>query len=267
MSLEDDFSQALREAAEASPPAPLGLMAAGAAQRGRRRKRRRAVAASAAAVAALGCLGALTLQLRPVAEAAGPSVATSPASSATPTAPAVASPSAPADSARLLELFKSKLPADLALSGPVRRDPVPGTRLDLMVAAYTASDGHGTGGVEISLGRVVPWPGWPANVEGCSDVPNCTTTAQPDGSYLTVYRPDRAVGGEQVWSACLRRPDGVTVLVSAGNVPGPGAGLMEPYPNAPLLSPAQLSALALDPVWLPLAGGLPASSPAAARRG
>ncbi|MFJ1705889.1 hypothetical protein [Kitasatospora sp. NPDC088346] len=257
MSPEDDFSHALRAAAQSAPPAPLELMAAGAAQRGRRRRRRHAVIASAAAVAALGCLGAFTLQLRPASEDAGRTPATAPAA-ASPSPSASAQ--APADAGRLLELFASKLPADLRLSRPVKHDPGPAgsPAAGLMTAGYTATDGRGTGGVEISISRGVPH-GRTAGDGGCGpDTADCTTAAQPDGSYLTVHRPERALGGEQVWRAVLRRPDGTVVSVSAGNVPGPGSGRSEPYPNAPLLSPDQLSALALDPAWPPMAAGLPA---------
>ena len=55
----------------------------------------------------------------------------------------------------------------------------------------------------------------------------------------------------------IQWPDG-EVKVIADNVPVPGSGRTELYPNAPLLSAAELSVLAVDPAWQRVAAGLPA---------
>jgi hypothetical protein len=82
-------------------------------------------------------------------------------------------------------------------------------------------------------------------------------TVQPGGAYLTVYLPDRPASGEQDWHASLQSPDGTTVTVSSGNIPGPGSDRHTPYPNGPLLTGPQLAALALDPAWHTAAAALP----------
>ncbi|MDH6115185.1 hypothetical protein P3T36_004104 [Kitasatospora sp. MAP12-15] len=256
MPFEDEFSHALREAAEASPPTSVELLAIGAAQRGRRRKRRRTVVASASAMAAMACVGVLTLQLRPSADVSSPSTVGTTADPATPAAtrklPPLTPVPAPVTSGQLLELFKAELPADLRLSNAMTQDGSAGGSVQL-TAAYTATDGHHTGGVEINLTRAPAHPGQRASVGPCSGgIPDCTTTAEPGGASLSLYLPAQAAGGEQNWTATLDRPDGSALTISAGNIPGPGSGRDTPYPNAPLLSAAQLTALALDPVWQPL---------------
>jgi hypothetical protein len=126
-----------------------------------------------------------------------------------------------------------------------------------MTAAYTVTDGTATGGVEVTVNRLAAGA-LPADAGGCeAGITGCTSVTQPDGARLTIHRPARAPGGEQLWDAYLRRPDGTMVTVSAGNIPGPGTGLTEPYPNGPLLTGDQLGALALDPVWRPFAASLP----------
>ncbi|MFI9275773.1 hypothetical protein ACIGXM_34495 [Kitasatospora sp. NPDC052896] len=258
MSFEDDFSHALREAAEAVPPAPLDLLVASAVRRGRRRRQRRAMVGAAGTVAALACVGALTLQLRSGAAPAAAEVDAAPHPKpvtsvlASPPGTAGATPSAPVSADRLLALFKSKLPADLRLSSPFTLDQTSGP-----VAAYTATDGNGTGSVEITISHAAPRAIPTASSDYCGKpaIPGCVATAQPDGGELTVQLPPRAASGQQLWSATLNRPDGTTVMVSAGNIPGPDSGRATPYPNGPLLSGTQLSDLALDPLWQQVAAG------------
>ncbi|MCX4749860.1 hypothetical protein OG455_30830 [Kitasatospora sp. NBC_01287] len=273
MSFEEEFSHALREAATDSPPVAVDLLALGAAERGQRRKRRRTVLASAATVALLAGVGALTLQPRPSAEAAGPSAdgrgaptvsaaaSGSPTTTPSPSAPSPSTPSpsatAPVSAEQLLELFKTKLPGGLQLSDPMARDNVDG--VSNRFAALTVTDGRGSSSVEITIQHAPPWPN-PTKppIGNCLTTdPDCVGTAQPGGAYLLAYHPPRAAGGAQQWSAMFDRPDGARVIVDESDVPGPGTGRTEPYANALLLSPEQLSALALDPVWAPLAVGLP----------
>ena len=124
-------------------------------------------------------------------------------------------------------------------------------------AAYTASHGSATGTVRIEVSRTAPPPDGKVHPDECTN-PSCTVTAQPDGGSLTLYQHAQAAGGEQDWQATLRRPDGTMVMAGAGNLPGPGSDQRTPYPNPPLLTGAQLSALALDPAWHQAAATLPA---------
>jgi hypothetical protein len=263
MPFEDEFSHALRETAEASPPARLGLLATGAAERGRRRKRRRALTAGVATVAAVACASVLAFQLRPAAGPAGPADlgrSAGPASAA-PAASASAStgpsPSAATGAAQLLEVLRAKLPAGLQVSRPMSwGGGTSGPRAGLLEAAYTVTNGTATGSVQITVNRVAP--GALQDADGACEpgLTGCTSVRQSDGGRLKIYRPARGAGGDQNWDATLRRPDGTVVSVSAGNLPGPGTGRTEPYPNAPLLTAEQLGALALDPAWQPFAASL-----------
>ncbi|GAB2690254.1 hypothetical protein [Kitasatospora kifunensis] len=270
MPFEDDLGHALREAAKASPLPRLELLAAGAAQRGQRRKRRRAVLASAASVAVLAGAGVVALQLRPTVAsvstlaATGPTATAHSAAAQPPAASVGPSPSpsptaaTPVSSSQVLELLKSKLPANLQVSHPVNEERSSGMPGPGVMAGFTLTDGSGKGNVSISITHGKPRPS--VAPECGPSVPKCTDTPLPDGSNLQVYLPAPAVAGEQVWSATLQRRDGITLEVESGNVPGMNSGDTELYPNAPLLTGAQLTALAEDPVWLPVMASIPAPS-------
>ncbi|KQV16634.1 hypothetical protein ASC99_28090 [Kitasatospora sp. Root107] len=199
----------------------------------------------------------------------GPQVGSAPVSpagqstSAAPTTPAVVdtAPATPVDAAQLLELFRAKLPVGLELSEPFKKDRVPdrpGWPSTSLVAAYTVRNGVGTGSVGIEISHTAPdlAPDGATGSASCVQ-PTCTTTPQPGGGNLTVRQGAGAVDGRQIWSATLEGPDGTVVWVGADNIPGPGTGRTAIYPNAPLLTAAELSALALDPAWQRVAGGLP----------
>ncbi|KQV18729.1 MULTISPECIES: hypothetical protein [unclassified Kitasatospora] len=235
-------------------PVPLAQLL----HRGRRARRLRTLTGTATGAGGLALVCAVTLALVPGPTPQAPpplsaarSASTTP-SAETPTAtPPVSTPD------RLLELLKSKLPTGLQLSNPWKLDRTSGFPIKQQAAAYTISNSTGTGTVRIDVSRATPSPNGKVRPQDCS-IPGCTVTAQPDGSVLTLYLPPRAVGGEQDWRATLQRPDGTTVLAGAGNIPGPGSDRREPYPNPPLLTGAQLSALALDPAWHQAAAALPA---------
>ncbi|WP_457031201.1 hypothetical protein [Kitasatospora sp. P5_F3] len=256
---EDDerISRALQELTiRQVPTGPVPL--AELLHRGRRARRLRTLTGTAAGAGGLALVCTVTLALVPGTTAqAPPPLSAARSTPATPaTSPAVTPPvSTGAD--RLLELLRSKLPTGLQLSNPLKLDRTSGFPSKQQAAAYTISNSTGTGTLRIDVSRTTPSPNGKVRPQDCS-IPGCTVTAQPDGSVLTLYLPPRAVGGEQDWRATLQRPDGTTVLAGAGNIPGPGSDRREPYPNPPLLTGAQLSALALDPAWHQAAAALPA---------
>lgn len=277
MPFEDEFSHALREAADAAPPPPLERLAVGAQQRGRRRRQRRVVVASAAAVAVLAAGGTLALRERPSATAAGPGPV---AATAGPTSPGTASPTpspsptpvasssaTPMTADQMLALLRGRLPAGLQLSNPMGQgtEPTPNAMLQMTMAAFTITDNRGSGGVELIVSRSAPSSDLASNSQ-CAPTPHgatptCTSSALPGGGYLRVNLPARAAGGEQVWTADLWQPDGVHVEASAGNLPGPGTRANGPTRDAPVLNGDQLTALALDPVWQPVGAALSPPKP------
>ncbi|MFE0458614.1 hypothetical protein ACFW1A_05035 [Kitasatospora sp. NPDC058965] len=228
--------------------------------RGRRTRRLRTLGGTAvgAGGVALACTVCLALvpgttdraTLSPAAQSSPATPATT-ATTAPPTDPAITT-------TRLLALLAAKVPADLHPSNPYQLDETARLPwLRQLTAAYTVSDGAGTGSVRVEVRRTTPPPGGTLTPTPCA-MPGCTVTPEPGGSYLTVYLPDRAAGGEQDWRATVDRPDGTSVTVSAGNLPAPGSDRKVPYPNAPLLTGGQLSSLALDPAWHQAAASLPA---------
>lgn len=280
MPFEDEFSHALREAADAEPPTPVMVLAMGAAQRGQRRKRRNTLLTSAAAVATATCVGLLAMQLSSISDAAGrnsevtsaaaaPSgteaalvPGAAPSASAAPTGarPSVASTASARTTSptevtadQFGSLFKSKLPANLQLSSPMATK---GQHAPQLVSAYAAKDGDRNGAVEIDISKAGSH-GPQATAGPCSHpVADCTTTTEADGSTLTVYLPAKDADGSQEWTAFLRRPDGGVVQVMASNLQPSADHPYQVYANAPMLDGTQLSAIALDPAWQPLITGL-----------
>ncbi|TQF06026.1 hypothetical protein E6W39_32175 [Kitasatospora acidiphila] len=262
MPFEDDFSNALREAADASEAPPVQLMATGAAQRGRRTKRRRAVLAATASVAVLAVAGTLAVQLRPAAShrATTDLNAAASVSASHPAAQADSVDPKPMTDDQMLALFKSKLPSGLQLTRPLGQGTETNSQSGIQeaMAGYTVVDSKGSGGVEITVTHqradlnsadMLCSPAWT----------NCTRTAQPDGSYLRLDLPPKAVGGEQLWAVQLQRPDGIVVTASSSDLPGPGAPMSpDPTRDAPVLTADQLKAIALDPVWLQVGAALAA---------
>ncbi|MGC0313370.1 hypothetical protein [Kitasatospora acidiphila] len=264
MPFEDDFSNALREAADASEAPPVQLMATGAAQRGRRTKRRRTVLAATASVAVLAVAGTLAVKLgAPVTRPAPATNLSAAADSASPSRSAaqadVAAPKSMTGD-QMLALFKTKLPSGLQLTRPLGQGTGSDSQSGIQeaMAGYTVVDSKGSGGVEITVTHqkadlnsagMVCSPGWT----------NCTRTAQPDGSYLRLDLPPKAAGGEQLWAVQLQRPDGIVVTASSSDLPGPGQP-MSPTPtrDAPVLTADQLKVIALDPVWLQVGAALAA---------
>ncbi|PBC70534.1 hypothetical protein BX265_5074 [Streptomyces sp. TLI_235] len=269
MPFEDQLSHALRQAVDAAAPPSVESMAVGAQRLGQRRRRRRTVVAGAAAVALFAGAGALTIHQRPAATVAGPAPtgsATGPAgTSARPASPAAPTTPAPVTGARMLELFRARLPAGLALSKPLgpgsEATTGPGRLLPHAMAGFSVTDARGEGSVTVEVIRDPP--GNASERSFCpppTKTPTCTVTPRPDGAVLTVNRPKAAAGGEQRWQVDLLGADGTLVTVASSNIPGPPTRAEGPTRDAPVLDTAQLTAVALDPVWQQVAAGLPAAS-------
>lgn len=230
------------------PLGPVGpVPVAELIRRGRRGRRLRTLTRTVAAAGAVALACTAGIALAP-GGATTPAPVPPAAHSTSAPAPATPSPSAtPATPDQALDLLRSKLPGTLRLSLPWTDGPppkgLPGAYR--IAASYTVTDGSRTGSVHIEIARAEP-----RTADPCP-IPDCTVTALPDGSQLTVYLP--TVSDHQDWRAELRRPDGTFITAGAGNVPGPGDHRREPYPNSPLLDGAQLTALAKDPVWHQLA--------------
>lgn len=157
MPFEDDFSNALREAADASEAPPVQLMATGAAQRGRRTKRRRTVLAATASVAVLAVAGTLAVKLgAPVTRPAPATNLSAAADSASPSRSAaqadVAAPKSMTGD-QMLALFKTKLPSGLQLTRPLGQGTGSDSQSGIQeaMAGYTVVDSKGSGGVEITV--------------------------------------------------------------------------------------------------------------------
>ncbi|GAA2828813.1 hypothetical protein GCM10010441_61590 [Kitasatospora paracochleata] len=247
MSFEDELTRALRQAVDDAPPPSVEGIAFGAHQRGTRHKRRRAVFAGAAAVVLLAGAGTLAAQLRPAATVAAP--AAQPSTTAPSTAPST-EPTVTVE--RMLDLLRERLPG-ATLSTPVglvRGGDDQHAPVRTASAAFTVTDSRGSSSVRVMVVRLEPRN--PSTTTYCppgSTPTTCTVTARPDGSRLTAYRPEAALGGEQVWVVTLLKPDGTQVIADSGNLPGPGSKADGPTRDAPVLDTPQLSALATDPVW------------------
>ncbi|BFV58554.1 hypothetical protein KCMC57_up36580 [Kitasatospora sp. CMC57] len=239
---------------------PVPVPMARLLHRGRSARRLRTLTGIATGAGGVAAVCVVALTLAPAATVQPPAP---PAARSTTATPSVVATPAPTGAAELLELLRSKVPTGLKLSNPWTLDRTsdipltPGVSVKHAAAAYIASDGSGTGNIRIEVGRAAPSADGTVHPPACN-IPGCTVTAQPDGGFLTLSLPARAAGGEQDWRATVQRPDGTTVTAGAGNIPGPGSDRKEPYPNPPLLTGVQLSALALDPAWHQAAAALPA---------
>ncbi|MFD0571558.1 hypothetical protein ACFQ0T_23055 [Kitasatospora gansuensis] len=170
-------------------PVPLAQLL----RRGRRARRLRTLTGTAAGAGGLALVCAATLALVPGTTVQPPPPSAARSAPATPSAaPSVvattATPPVPASTAQLLELLRSKLPTNLQLSNPWQLDRTSGFPFKQLTAAYTASDGTGTGTVRIEVGRTRPSADGTVRPAPC-DIPGCTVTTQPDGAFLTLYLP------------------------------------------------------------------------------
>lgn len=263
MPFEDDFSNALREAADASEAPPVQLMATGAAQRGRRTKRRRTVLAATASVAVLAVAGTLAVKLgAPVTHPAPATNLSAAADSASPSRSAaqadVAAPKSMTGD-QMLALFKTKLPSGLQLTRPLGQGTGSDSQSGIQeaMAGYTVVDSKGSGGVEITVTHQKA----DLNSAGMVCSPAGPTAPGPPSPTAAICASTCPQGRRrrQLWAVQLQRPDGIVVTASSSDLPGPGQP-MSPTPtrDAPVLTADQLKVIALDPVWLQVGAALAA---------
>lgn len=159
----------------------------------------------------------------------------------------------PTPDRRVLGVLESVLPAglDIAAKGEVSYG-----------ATVVLRDGQGLTSVSASV-RMTADP-----LESCAGIADCRTRTLPDGS--TTFAARQPVGNAPPeflqWRVAIRRPDGRTVQVNAGNTAGPGLILIndDDYPGLvfqgspgtrkpsrvePALTLDQLEAMAADPRW------------------
>ncbi|MFJ8041937.1 hypothetical protein ACIRBX_15700 [Kitasatospora sp. NPDC096147] len=253
MSTEQDRADravavALRELAdrqEVTGPVPVDELL----RRGRRGRRLRATTRVAAVAVGIGAVATAVSVLLPTPPTSLPGLPSEPpaAHSAPPTGgPAVPSPSAtaPASAPQLQEAFRARLPPRLTVTGTSGPSVGAASAYEINVG-WSLQVGAARGDARLHVSR---WPvNRPADRPRCT-TPGCTDTDLPDGGRIRVYLPAQAANGRQYWEVSRLRPDGTQVTVSSSNVPGPGDG-REPAPNAPLLTEAELTALAGEPAW------------------
>ncbi|MDH6135624.1 hypothetical protein P3T37_005040 [Kitasatospora sp. MAA4] len=237
MPFDDNFSQALREAAELAPEIPMDTLVDGAQSRSRRRtvRRRTAVAASAAGVLLAGL--AVT-QLQP----SGSSLATSDGRSSQITG------------AFMDRTFKSLLPP-----GRVTEDQGAGIgQVDPPGAGPRATlkfdDGHGAGMINLSTNRVPAPVARGAQDTECPDPftspdANCVRTVRPDGSILLVNKLALRPGGPLTWNVTWTGTDGRQIRIDEYNSVTAAPPTTRPEPP---LSIEQVTAIETSSAWDPV---------------
>ncbi|MER6732754.1 hypothetical protein [Streptomyces puniciscabiei] len=236
MPIEEDFTEALRTTLLTfEPPNTPSLLQAGV-RNGRRRRRRRATAlgVSGAAVLALAGLGATAVsgQLsdrrpadRTLAGPAASATAGSPTASATPKPTFTGT--LPAD--RALATLTALLPTGLAHSSP------PGGRRS---GQLWVDDGHGKSLLEVHVSRQTSTTAIRSHVFA-------GTKPLPDGTLIQSRQapPGTGLGHETV---NVLRPDGLYITLMEWQAPSQNAPSTR---TTPILTPAQLRAIATSPQW------------------
>ncbi|AKJ12839.1 hypothetical protein ABB07_23230 [Streptomyces incarnatus] len=236
MPIEEDFTEALRTTLLTfEPPNTPSLLQAGV-RNGRRRRRRRATAlgVSGAAVLALAGLGATAVSGELSDRGPADRTLAGPAASATtgsPTASATPKPTftgtLPAD--RALATLTALLPTGLTHASP------PGGRRS---GQLWVDDGHGTSLLEVHVSRQTSTTAIRSHVFA-------GTKPLPDGTLIQSRQapPGTDPGHETV---NVLRPDGLYITLMEWQAPSQNAPSTR---TTPILTPAQLRAIATSPQW------------------
>ncbi|WP_431959639.1 hypothetical protein [Actinacidiphila sp. bgisy160] len=234
MPIEEDFTEALRTTLMTFEPPNAAPLLQGCVRDGRRRRRRRAAAAgvSGAAVLALVGLGAVVVpgllsDGRPADHTlAGPAAsATTGSASATPE-PAFTG-TLPAD--RALAILTTLLPSGLTHSSP------PGGRQS---GQLWVDDGHGKSLFEVHVSRQTSTAAIRSHVFA-------GTNPMADGTLIASRQaPPGTSPGHEVVN--VLHPDGLYVTISVWQAPSQNVPSTR---TTPILTPAQLRAIATSPQW------------------
>ncbi|MFD8482227.1 hypothetical protein [Kitasatospora sp. NPDC059673] len=238
---EDRLCQVFHETGERFVP-DIPLLAMGGAARGRRRRRRRLALGSAAAMLAVSGVTAAVLPNALRTDSVGPAaVAPAPSGDGVPDGARIP------QEAHMVSAVAERLPKELRI---VRSDgsaagsaAIPTTQA---WAELTLDDGHGQSLLAVRVNHGGQRSARPCPDEPAPDV-KCQEETLEDGSMVAVTQftsqgkgPYRYAGVE--WTT----PDGMRVTATSYNV---GRKTGEWTRPEPLLSVAQLSALAIDPAW------------------
>ncbi|MEU1481282.1 hypothetical protein [Streptomyces sp. NPDC005760] len=236
MPIEEDFTQALRTTVPTFEPPHTSSFVQAGIRNGRRRRRRRAVAVGVSGAAALALVGfgaAIVPGLLSDGRPADHPLASPAASAQTGSAAASATPK---------PTFTGALPADHALAtltallpkGLTHASPPGGERSGQL----WIDDGHGTSLLEVHVSR-------PASTTAIRDHVFAGTTPLADGTLIQSRQapPGTDPGHETV---NLLRPDGLYLTLMQWQAPSQDTPSTR---TTPILTPAQLRAIAASPRW------------------
>ncbi|MFD8595862.1 hypothetical protein ACFV1L_12725 [Kitasatospora sp. NPDC059646] len=235
---EDRLARVFHETGESFLP-DTPRLAMGGAARGRRRQRRRLVLGSAVAVLAVTGLSAAVLPPVLRTETVGPAVSAPPPPSDAGLVP---------QEAHLVSAVAERLPKDLRVvrsaGSTLGAAAFPSATA---TAALTLDDGRGASLLTVDIYNTVGW----GRSTPCASYPiqgvRCEETAEPDGTRVAVTEyttPDPKP--KKYAEVELNSPNGTRVTVASFNSATSSGDATRPEP---VLTVAQLRALAADPGW------------------
>ncbi|MET9320885.1 hypothetical protein ABZX75_11975 [Streptomyces sp. NPDC003038] len=269
MPFEDELGEALRRAGDGFTADRHALADAGE-QRGRRLVARRRAAVVGGSVLALAVIGTVGVHAGGLLDGAGGSGEVNvaappplPTGGDDPKKPRTGTGAVSAD--QLIAVYKELLPRGKVSEAEARGT---GDRPGPMVHGVY-DDGKGKAAIGVGLSRTDPDGTNARQMLQCPDenlqqFDGCTVETLTDGSKLLVYQgyeyPDRREP-TKLWRATLVTREGFQVDVQEWNAPAEkGAQVSRPQPP---LTPAQLKAFAVSPLWHPALNDLPAAEPEA----
>ena len=244
MPIEEDFTNTLR--AELSSREPdTRILLAGAIHRGRRRRRRRVSLLSVAAVVLLaGTTGVIVRSLPQAAVPVRPSVVTVVPATPPPAASSAAATTSPSPAStpkgqlqrdQIEARLKALLPAGITISVPTNPpgDPEQGN--------FELDDGHGKSLLTVSAQWLADDPtSW-------RDYLRTVTTARPDGILIQIEQIPYQRGIARYQIVNLLSPGGFSLVMNLSQAAVPDQ--VATTRARPILSAAQLTALATSPEW------------------
>ena len=274
MPFEDDLTDALHSTATAFEPDLTTLVNSGLGE-GRRRSRRRTlgVVGGVTALALVGVGGAAASGLLGAGQGpalAGPAAGTAIHAATTKAVPVLQAPKFTAQ--QMLSAFEARLPKGAVTEARSTGISVlqKGNRFYITgpTASVVLTDAKGSSAIAITVTRPagsVDDPGLQGYVACPTHAARpditCTRTRLADGSVLAVMQgleSPKSGSKEKDWTAWLATKDGGLIeLDETNSTTEKGA----PTRPVPILTKAQLTSIATDPLWRKLASELPALVP------